>query len=117
MSTHLPSLAAALAALLTLVACGSHTPRATDGGAPRCMNSGDVRTCQCAGGAGPAFTLACAVGPSDDACNTYTTTCVDEGFVACTTSNFSTHSLLEARCRAYCAKDGGVPETAPCSGW
>lgn len=126
------SLIAAFIALSALVGCGGDTKPATDAGTdlgadagfdmwfdsgPRCTDSGDLRTCQCPGGAGPAITLACAAYPDDDTCHTYTTTCVDDGFISCSTANFTAHPLLEARCRAYCAADGGIPDLTPCSGW
>lgn len=124
MSPHLRSLTAVSFALAALVACGSDAPTVVDAGAdlgadagPRCVTGGEFRACQCPGGAGPAITLACATDATDDTCYTYATTCVDDGFSSCETLNFAAHPLLEARCRAYCAVDGGVPDTAPCSGW
>ncbi len=112
------SLVARLLALSVLVACSAGTPPVIDSGThlgtdsgadlgsdagPRCVSSGEYRTCECPGGAGPGITAACAAYPDDDTCYTYTTTCVDDGFVSCSTTNFAAHPLLEARCRAYCA--------------
>lgn len=129
---HFGSLTSLLLVLTAFAACSSDSPAPGDAGAdlgtdagpdlgsdagPRCLTTGDYRTCQCPAGAGPAFTLACAAYPDDDTCYTYTTTCVDDGFISCETVNFASHALLEARCRAYCATDGGVPVVTPCSGW
>ncbi len=134
------SLFAAVALSLTLLTgcggCGSSMPSPSDAAldlapdapidlgvdldvdaGPRCVDVGEYRSCQCPGGAGPAITLACAAYPGDDTCHVYDTGCADDGFIACATSNFPPFPFLEARCRAFCASDGGVPDLAPCTGW
>jgi hypothetical protein len=59
---------------------------------------------------GGALTVAC--NPTTDACMSYTTTCVDAGYVACNASTYATHAGLEALCRSYCTVDGGARDAA-----
>lgn len=108
------SVAAILVCWLAACSTASAPADASPGDAanldPMCQTNEDgTRTCVCEGGAGQAFTLACD--SSSSTCFVYRTTCVDVGFLRCSTESSGD---LRAKCHAFCATYSGT--SVDCSG-